>query len=109
MGSRSVTALHVLVVIYFVAYLILLVYLILNMKLAAVYSSWQEVHELQLRRARIHRGHGRAPPLGGAGRGAVLQPQGVLHPLDAHLKKRGRRSPRGQAVKNPRVGEATPS
>jgi len=31
------------------------VYLILNMKLAAVYDSWKEVHEEQLRLSRIKR------------------------------------------------------
>jgi hypothetical protein len=37
-------------VAYFVSYLVLLVYLVLNMKLAAVYASWQEVpiHTLAL-------------------------------------------------------------
>jgi hypothetical protein len=37
------TFLHGLVVLFFVSYIVLLVYLVLNMKLAAIYDSWKEV------------------------------------------------------------------
>uniref|UniRef100_A0A7S2WWN7 Ion transport domain-containing protein n=1 Tax=Rhizochromulina marina TaxID=1034831 RepID=A0A7S2WWN7_9STRA len=46
-----------LVVLFFVSYLLLIVYLILNMKLAAVYDSWKEVHEAKLLEDRVRRYH----------------------------------------------------
>jgi hypothetical protein len=42
------TFLHGLVVLFFVSYIVLLVYLVLNMKLAAIYDSWKEVSSVYM-------------------------------------------------------------
>ena len=57
LSEPEVVLLRALVVLFFVSYLVLLVYLILNMKLAAIYDSWCKVHEKQLLTERLRQYH----------------------------------------------------